>query len=118
MNDLIERQAAIAYAISGRVRTLPTNEDGENWIRTEEVRQSLLTMPSAQRWISVTERLPENDNDVLVTDGTDCAVAYWRADAQAWDDSMHGWCDLYGLDVVAWMELPKLWEGEQNEQSD
>jgi len=47
MDDLISRQAAIAYAISGRVRTLPTTEDGENWIRTAEVRQSLLTMPSA-----------------------------------------------------------------------
>lgn len=46
--DLIDRQAAIAYAISGRVRTLPTTEDGENWIRTAEVRQNLLTMPSAQ----------------------------------------------------------------------
>jgi len=48
MSDLIDRQAAISYAISGRIRTLPTSEDGENWIRTSEVRQSLLTMPSAQ----------------------------------------------------------------------
>lgn len=48
MDDLISRQAAIAYAISGKVRTLPTSEDGENWIRTEEVRQSLLAMPSAE----------------------------------------------------------------------
>lgn len=48
MSDTISRQAAIAYAISGRVRTLPTSEDGENWIRTEDVRQSLLTMPSAE----------------------------------------------------------------------
>ena len=46
--DTISRQAALAYAISGRVRTLPTSEDGENWIRTEDVRQSLLTMPSAE----------------------------------------------------------------------
>ena len=58
MSDLISRQAAIAYAISGRVRTLPTSEDGENWIRTEDVRQSLSTMPSAQperkkgKWIN------------------------------------------------------------------
>ena len=48
MNDLISRQLAIAYATSGMVRTLPTSEGGENWIRTKEVRQSLSTMPSAQ----------------------------------------------------------------------
>ena len=70
--------------------------------------------PSAQPgWIPCSERLPDNDIDVLVTDGTDCAVAYWRTDAQAWDDSMHGWCDLYGLEVTAWMPLPKPWEGGQ-----
>lgn len=48
MTDYIDRQAAIAYAISGRIRTLPTSEDGENWIRTAEVRQSLLDVPSAE----------------------------------------------------------------------
>lgn len=48
MSDLIDRQAAIATAISGRVRTLPTTEDGEDWIRVNEVRDSLLSLPSAQ----------------------------------------------------------------------
>lgn len=48
MSDYIDRKAAIAYAISGRIRTLPTSEDGENWIRTAEVRQSLLDVPSAE----------------------------------------------------------------------
>ena len=48
MDDLISRQAAIATAISGRVRTLPTTEDGENWIRVNEVRDSLLSLPSAE----------------------------------------------------------------------
>ena len=73
--------------------------------------------PKQPGWIPCSERLPDNDIDVLVTDGTDCAVAYWRTDAQAWDDSMHGWCDLYGLEVTAWMPLPKPWEGGQDENN-
>lgn len=48
MTDLISRQAAIASAISGRIRTLPTSENGEKWIRTAEVRQSLLDVPSTE----------------------------------------------------------------------
>lgn len=44
MADCIDRLAAIAYAISGRIRT----EDGENWIRVQEVRENLLNVPSAQ----------------------------------------------------------------------
>ena len=40
----ISREAAIAYAISGRVRI----EDGEKWIRVSEVRESLSNMPSAE----------------------------------------------------------------------
>ena len=50
--DCISRQAAIASAISGRIRTLPTSEDGENWIRVSEVRESLLNMSSAQQDIA------------------------------------------------------------------
>lgn len=44
MIDLISRQAAIAYSISGMTREI----DGEKWIRVSEVRESIKTMPSAQ----------------------------------------------------------------------
>ena len=94
-DDLISRQAAL---------------DALRYAELGCELEAIETLPSAQQWISVTERLPENDNDVLVTDGTDCAVAYWRTDAQAWDDCLHGWCDLYGLDVVAWMPLPEAYK--------
>lgn len=44
--DLIDREYAIASACSGRVRTLPTTEDGEDWIRVKEVRQSIKSAPT------------------------------------------------------------------------
>ena len=44
--DLIDRGYAIATACSGRIRTLPTTEDGENWIRVEEVRESIKNAPT------------------------------------------------------------------------
>lgn len=43
--DLIDREYAVGSACSGRIRTLPTTEDGEDWIRVEEVRQSLKSVP-------------------------------------------------------------------------
>ena len=67
MDDYISRQAAIEVIEAGRLTKL---------IDAETAINGLKALPSAQQWISVTERLPENDNDVLVTDGTYCAVAY------------------------------------------
>lgn len=112
MNDTISRQAAIDAAIEAA----DDWDGGTNIGRQKRIEKAIKALPPAQPgWIPVTERLPENDNDVLVTDGTDCAVAYWRTDAQAWDDCMHGWCDLYGLEVAAWMPLPTLYrEGEHD----
>lgn len=102
---------------------LPDNDTVLREIKTENVAWGIwgyrgyTKAKPVQRWIPCKTALPKSDMDVLVTDGEDCAVAYWRTDAQAWDDSMHGWCDLYGLDVIAWQPLPKPWEGEQDENN-
>ena len=61
-----------------------------------------------QRWIPCSEGLPEDDEIVLVSDGIDYAVAFWRSDADAWDDPWHGWLDSFEFDVKAWMPLPEL----------
>lgn len=47
MPEYIDRTIAIGMAISGRIRALPTTEDGEDWIRVEEVRESLQSIPAA-----------------------------------------------------------------------
>lgn len=44
--DLIDREYALGSACSGIIRTLPTTEAGEDWIRVEEVRQSLKSVPA------------------------------------------------------------------------
>ena len=44
--DLIDREYAIATACSGRIRTLQTTEDGEDWIRVKEVRESIKNAPT------------------------------------------------------------------------
>ena len=46
-DEYIKREKAIGMAISGRIRALPTTEDGEDWIRVEEVRESLQIIPAA-----------------------------------------------------------------------
>ena len=40
--DLIDREYAVGSACSGRI----TTENGEDWIRVEEVRQSLKSVPA------------------------------------------------------------------------
>lgn len=107
-DDLISRQAAIAYAIFGRTRT----EDEEKWIRVQEVRESLLNMPSAQpewKWIPVSEKLPEKHRPMIVTDFGHVTLAY--------TNNLGEWMDYDGnrlKNVTAWMPLPESYdEGEK-----
>lgn len=114
MTDLIGRQAAIAYAISGRVRTLPTSEDGENWIRTEDVRQSLLSMPSAEpQWIPCSERLPEDDTEVIVSCTDDSGDSEFSYTTTGWHfKGMWVVGNERSYFVRAWMPLPNLYKGD------
>ena len=110
-DDLISRQAAVAYAISGRTREF----EGEKWIRVSEIKESLKTMPTAEpRWIPVTERLPKSREKVLVS--TEKTVftqvfkgIYRTPNRWIWEHSSI-------KKVAAWMPLPTTWEGEKNEQ--
>ena len=90
--DLISRQAAIAYAISGRTREI----DGEKWIRVSEVRESLQTMPSGEktgRWIK--------HEDDWYGDFYECSVcggAFTLIDGTP-ADNLYNYCPNCGADM-------------------
>lgn len=127
-DDLISRQAAIGHAISGLTREI----DGERWIRVAEVRESLKTMPSAQRWIPVSERLPKDETKVLVTvffHGVKDYSGGWNAHikpsfyvdiAEHYDDEWHSDSDEYKIarnrhEVIAWMPLPEPYKEDKDD---
>lgn len=63
---------------------------------------AIKSLPSAQRWIPVTKRLPENDDECLtiLEDGL-----YY---VQAYSDG-----EWYYDDVVAWMPLPEPYQEKE-----
>lgn len=82
------------------------------------------------KWISVSDRLPEQYQECLVVDAKgNFGVGFYREDAKAWDSPIWGWleraervdnheaytepCGMYK--VVAWMPLPKPYEPHESE---
>ena len=66
----------------------------------------------ADRLISVKERLPENDNPVLVYDGVDMFVA-WFSDERGW----HSSDNMFDINtpIISWKPLPETYkESEGN----
>ena len=83
-----------------------------------------LKAPSAQpeqRWIPCSERLPENDNEVLITvwDAEDDYVEVYKGFYQGhewWTQWCHGCSKIKGEPcgeniVIAWMPLPEPYKG-------
>ena len=134
-NDLIFRQAAI----DALARMMPRSytPDGshpadEEIFMAQEVFadciEALEILPSAQpeqRWIPVTERLPENDNEVLITvwDAEDDYVEVYKGFYQGhewWTQWCHGCSKIKDEPcgeniVIAWMTLPEPYRGGDSE---
>lgn len=97
MDDLISRQAVLDY-----IDKMPSEltADGRRMIRrirlTEYIQDSL---PSAQQWIPVTERLPKPYEHCLWTT-KDGRVIYHH-------------CDGLFSNYTAWMPLPEPYKGEE-----
>ena len=104
MDDLISRQAAIEA-----VCDLPDCPNGySDTYDKARIIGVLEDVPSAQRWIPVTERLPDTTDFVLTINiVSQCGVYRFDGDC---------WLDYDGLfvneGIRAWMPLPEPWRGE------
>lgn len=107
MSDLIDRMEAMeAILHAGIYKNFEsdyTNGIAEGLLSAmEEVKK----LPSANQWIPVTERLPEDDDDVLICwDGT-VEVGYYKNGewlAENWN----------GLEIDAWMPLPEPYREDE-----
>ena len=114
MDDLISRQKAIE--ILGEHCKMNYNKIcGKDCECIEYM--ALRDLPSAQRWIPCDERLPEDDETVLVTrdDGT-CKIATFEVGEIENGWQMDSW---YTEDnVTAWMPLPDCYQGDGKGEGD
>lgn len=114
-NDTIYRQDAIDK-FEPWLKVKGYNEGELNMLKA--VLYELKFLPSAQpepRWIPVTERLPEDTQNIIVTRSDDGTTDFGQYNADK------NWCvnDGYwpnAFDFIAWMPLPEPYkDGEHDE---
>lgn len=79
------------------------------WLRSEVVglraENARLSAAAGERWIPVSERLPENINDVMfITNGDGIRVGYYYDPSDKW---LCGMCVYKPEEITHWMELPE-----------
>lgn len=110
MNDLISRQEALKTYQKIVCKGIccydcrAVDRDGncvvEDWLKA---------LPSAQQWISCSERLPNVDGNYIVTLSYTEGFKFSFVDIDNFSAYERQW-DIYGSDVTAWMLLPEPYE--------
>ena len=123
-DDLISRRAAI-----DAIENTDCELSADAW---DELTDALMQLPSAQRWIPVSERLPEVNGRYLVTRGLNACGAMWNRvylinysdlmglkSERIWWNGNVGKSDFERIDdVTAWMPLPKPYKKEKDDGRD
>ena len=79
----------------------------DNWNVYAELHDMVSMLPSAQQWIPCSERLPDNDESVLISNSHGVTKAWWNG--RFWTSIA---VKKYKT-VTAWMPLPEPYKGEQ-----
>ena len=118
VEEVIERLRDLSNHAVHTLGEAPFFMSLDDGIALREAIDLIKALPSAQQWIPVTERLPEDDTIVLVTFSCGkVGTSSWHEKTKynnGFDCFMNGFYDdgtseMYP--VTAWMPLPKPWEG-------
>ena len=149
MEDLIRRSDAkdaiecVTWYHQNRNKDMVSGANSaehQAWYKAEDVYEALEAVPSADRWIPCSERLPEDIRPVLVTWKNTGPASYyqyivgkhfigtahyhkgkWYWYSSVTEDLLaeYGKCETEefdeALEAVAWMPLPKPWKGEDDD---
>jgi len=88
-------------------------QGGKDWLDERDIPMLDMAIEALKKkpeWIPVSERLPEKDDDYLVTLDFEWEREIemgWLVDGE--------WLNANGHAVVAWMPMPEPWEGDTDE---
>lgn len=105
MSDLISREDAI----NAIYHHFPQMTMSECAVMLYEVSSA-----QPEQWIPVSERLPEEEVQVLVTDDAG-GLATIDVDCGYFDEEYGRFEWFHSQNVTAWRPLPKPWKGEEDE---
>ena len=110
MSDLIKREDAIWWV---KTECNPYGKPTLDFESGKKVIEHLEHMPSADRWIPCSERLPQIGQKVLASTKKTVFTQVFKGYYS--DPTRWAWENNRVKEIEAWQPLPKLWKGADDE---